>query len=143
MRAQPVGRSHQVIDVGAEVRVREVAAAAAEPGEVEAQHAVSAGGQRLGDGGRRLGVLGAGEAVGEDSPRTQIVVRRVQATRQGVAQAAREFDALARHVRAPRQVQGESTDTAAYGHREAGLLCCAEQSIGCQSDSAFAAHRRQ
>jgi len=63
---QEVGGRDQVVDVRREIGICEIAFAAAQPGEIEAQYRETALGERGADRGRRLGFLGAGETVGED-----------------------------------------------------------------------------
>src|SRR4029077_15653049 len=62
---QEIRGGDEIVDVRGEVGVREIAFAAAEPGEVEAQPRDAALRERLADRGRRLALLGAGEAVRE------------------------------------------------------------------------------
>lgn len=57
IRAKPVGGRNEIVDVGTEIGTAEIAAAAAQPGEVEAQHAETRLGQCAGDVRGGLAVL--------------------------------------------------------------------------------------
>ena len=61
--AQMLGGGDQVVDVRGKMRVGEFAFAAAQPGEIEAQHGDAGGGEPLGDALGRQDVLAAGEAM--------------------------------------------------------------------------------
>jgi hypothetical protein len=63
--AQPVGRLDEILDVGAEIGVGELAFAGAPAGEIEAQRRNTELAQTIGDSRRSKNVLGAREAVGK------------------------------------------------------------------------------
>jgi hypothetical protein len=92
-----VGRGEEVGDVGGEARVGELALAAAEAGEVEAQRGDALRGQRRREAGRGVGVLAAGEAVREQRVRARRAVRQVEPRGEAVPAAAREVEAFGAH----------------------------------------------
>ncbi len=98
--AQKVGGGDQVVDVGGEIAVGELALAAAEAGEVEAQHGDPGLRQCLRDERSGAGVLGAGKAMREQGIGHRISFRQVEAGRQTIAGAGVEVDRVARHEEA-------------------------------------------
>jgi hypothetical protein len=107
LRAQPVGGGHQVLHIGRKIGVAELALAAAEPGEIEAQHAEAARHQRAGDPRRCQRILAAGEAVREQHEGAGDRVRQRQGSGQGRTAATRKLDALLRwHGQSPPRVWG-------------------------------------
>ena len=92
-----VRRSHEIGDVGGESGVGELAAAAAEPGEVEAERGDAELGQRPGDMDRRAHILAAGEAVGEDRIGRGIALGQLEPPGQPVPTGTREVEPLAAH----------------------------------------------
>ena len=66
MRLQIIRGAHEVFDVRREIRIGELPAARAEPGEIEAQHRDAARGQRLPDERRGFRILGARKTMRED-----------------------------------------------------------------------------
>ena len=92
--AQEIDGRDQIGPVRREVRVGEVPAAAAEPGEVEAQAGDAALGERRGDVRRGARVLRAGEAVREEGVGDRRRERGIQARAQGFPGCARELDLL-------------------------------------------------
>jgi hypothetical protein len=101
---QEVGGLHEVLDVGAEVGVGEIAPAGAEAGEIEAQHRDAVACQLLGDAAGREDVLRAGEAVGEQREGARLAFRQFEPACQRGALRAGEGELLeaGRHRRAPR-----------------------------------------
>src|SRR5258708_11425993 len=99
--AQKIGRGDEVADVRGKIGVGEVAFAPAQAGEVEAQHGDAALGERGADVSRRLGVLRAGEAVGEQGVGERRPVRRVEPRGKRGAGCAGKADGLSAgcHVR--------------------------------------------
>ena len=91
------GGARQVLDVGAEVGVGELALAVAEAGEVEAQHGDAEACQALGDAAGGGDVLRAGEAVGEEGGGDGLAVGQVEPGGEHVARVAGEVDPLAAH----------------------------------------------
>nr|WP_240045096.1 hypothetical protein [Streptomyces alboflavus] len=77
-----VGRTNEVLDVGGERALGEVAAGLAQAGEVEAQHGDAVCGQGFGDPGRGVAVLAAGEAVREHGIRGRDLGREFKDCRQ-------------------------------------------------------------
>src|SRR5260221_14408143 len=64
---EEVRRGDEIVGVRGEIRVREIALAPAQSGEIEAQHGKPLLGERSAKPGPRLALLEAGEAVGEDA----------------------------------------------------------------------------
>ena len=123
--AQMIGGGHQVVDVGRKMRVGEFALAAAQPGEVEAQHRDAVRRQPLGD---RLGgaaVLAAGEAMREQREGGRLAQRQVEHRRQFLAFAIGKLELLAAHGMFLARVAVLTLDPAwcderLDAHREAG-----------------------
>jgi hypothetical protein len=99
--AQPIRGGDQIIHVGTEMRVGEIAAAAAQPREVETQHAEAGFRQPPRDEGGRLAVLGAGEAMGKHRPGPRRRLRRVESSRKQAVLATGKFDSAAGHGGCP------------------------------------------
>jgi len=95
--AQGIGRGDQVVDVGTEVGVGELAVAVARPGEVEAQDGDVAVGELTGDAAGGEDVLAAGEAVGEQGEGARRRVGQVQPRRQLVAEGPGKRQFFAAH----------------------------------------------
>lgn len=64
--AQILSRGNQIVDVGREVGVGELAAAVTKSGEVEPEHGDAALGQRARDALCGENIFGTGKAVGEE-----------------------------------------------------------------------------
>ena len=83
--AQMIGGGDEIVDIGREMRVGEFALAAAESGEVEAQHGDPDHRQPLGDALGGEIVLAAGEAVREQREGRRLADRPVEQRRELVA----------------------------------------------------------
>ena len=90
--AQKIGRGDEVADVRGKIGVGEVAFAPTQAGEVEPQHGDAMLGERGADVGRRLGVLRAGKAMGEQGVRERRFGGRVQPRRKRGAGFAGKAD---------------------------------------------------
>jgi len=91
----------EVGDVGAEIAVGEIAAAAAEAGEIETHGGDAALGQRGGDAGRHMDVLAAGEAMGEQRIGARRSLRQIQTRGQRMALRTRKLEPFDRHDLSP------------------------------------------
>ncbi len=96
-RSQGVGGGHEVGDVGGEIRVGELAFAAAKPREVEAQYPDTRRGQPFGDASGCLNVLPASEAMGKQRIGAGFPRRPVDQPGEPLALGIGEFEAFARH----------------------------------------------
>ena len=92
--AQILGGANQILHIRGEVGVGEVALARAQPGEVEAQHRDVPLGEGGGDAGGGENVLGAGEAVREQSISARRIVALLQTPGEALAGGAEEGDFL-------------------------------------------------
>ena len=93
--AEKISGVGQIVNVGAEVGVGEVAPRLAQPGEVESEDRDSEVGQGSGDPGGREHVFTAGEAVRKQGIRSGYRVREVQPRGQWRPLGPGEFQSLA------------------------------------------------
>ena len=95
--AQMIGGGDQVVDVRGEMRVGEFAFAAAEAGEIEAQHGDAVDRQPLGDALGGEIVLAAGEAMREQREGRRLAERQVERRGELLALGVGEGEAFAAH----------------------------------------------
>ena len=105
-----VGGGEQVTDIAAEARIGEASAAAAEAGEIEAQHPETASGECTGDPDRGQRVLGAGEAMREQRMTARRFIRKVESAGELVSRGADEVEGLRLHGAPSPGVAGSGRD---------------------------------
>ena len=92
--AQPAGCRNQILYIGGETGIGELALAVAQPGEVEAQHTEPQVGERVGDARRGSDVLATGEAMGEQRKGPRWPRRQVEPSGQLGPLTPREGDSV-------------------------------------------------
>ena len=92
-----VGGGNQILQVGTEIGIGEIAVAGAEPGEVEAQRGDAARRKAGRDAARGDHVLAAGEAMREQRGAERRIVRQVQPRSESLAILSGKLQTLAAH----------------------------------------------
>ncbi len=97
--AQVVGGGDEIVHVGRKMRVGEFAFAAAEPGEIEAQHGDAVDRQPLGDALGGEVVLAAGEAMREQRVGRRLAERQIERGGELLALGVGKIESRAAHER--------------------------------------------